>query len=292
MNNNYIELSVVIVTYNSSAFIYNCLQSIDSFNDIDSQLEVIIIDNTSQSEADHIAEQISIGYNFTSYVKYSGENIGFGAANNLGADLARGKYICFLNADTLLIEPIFRKAIDNFSNSKVRTVGPRLVNQFGNYELSFFFIRGYFASFSSFLVFKLNDYNIKFGNMITSGACMFVRKSDFILIGGFNPFMFLYHEESYLAMKYKRRFRNNIFRLDKTMRVVHLEKINSVSSFRVDEYFKSMAYYYNYFGFNKNIVLALAYTKYLILFFFKRSSREYRLNEYNFLKFNLMKKYE
>ena len=289
MKKRSIKLSVIIVTYNSGIYVHNCLDSIEKFNDLEDRLEVIIVDNTSRVESESIAQHISGKYSFLTRVEYSGSNVGFGAANNIGADLAEGSHICFLNADTLLTEPIFKRAVDRFSNPNIRTVGPKLLNQKGKSELSFFFIRGYLSSFSSFLVFRLNELNYKFNNMITSGACMFVRKKDFDSIGGFNLNMFLYHEESYLAMKFQKHFRDSIFLFDKSMSVIHLEKSESASAFLAGEYYKSMVFYYKYFGFNTNILLAVSYCKQILRKFSAKSQTANSLSEYEQIKFSLSK---
>jgi GT2 family glycosyltransferase len=283
------KLSVIIVTYNSGLYLYKCLDSVEKFNDLEDGLEVIIVDNTSRVESESIAEQISGKYSFLRRVEYSGSNVGFGTANNIGVDLAQGSHICFLNADTLLTEPIFKRAVGRFSNPNIRTVGPKLLNQKGESELSFFFIRGYLSSFSSFLVFRLNDLNYKCNNMITSGACMFVRKKDFDSIGGFNLNMFLYHEESYLAMKFKKHFRDNIFLFDKSMSVIHLEKSEPASAFLASEYYRSMAFYYKYFDFNVNILLAVFYCKQVLRKFCSKSKAANSLSEYQIFKFSLSK---
>jgi len=289
INNNIIELSVVIVTFNSGKYLYNCLDSIEKFNDLDENLEVIIIDNTSLSESQLIQKNIIKKYSFTTIVKYSGSNVGFGKANNIGAEIATGNYICFLNADTILIEKIFKKAIKKFSVANIRTLGVKLLNEKRESELSFFFIRGYFSSFSSFLVFKLNSLNLKLKNMITSGACMFVRARDFKLIGGFNPNMFLYHEESYLAMKFLNHFDNNIFYFDKTLKLIHLEKSGPASKMLSAEYYKSMVFYYKYFKFNMKYLAKIFHFKQILRNLFSKPNNTIIENESKLINFFINK---
>jgi GT2 family glycosyltransferase len=266
-----IKLSIVIVTYNSQEYIYNCLESINKFNDIGNDLEVIIIDNKSNEDAELMSSKIT--YDFNTRIIYSGNNLGFGVGNNLGVDFAKGEIVCFLNADTILIEKIFKKAIKFFLKPNIRTLGVKLLNEKKESELSFFFVRGYFSSFSSFFVFKLNFFNFKLKNMITSGACMFVRKKDFKLIGGFNPNMFLYHEESYLARKFLNHFDDNIFYFDKTLKLIHLEKSGPASKMLSTEYYKSMVFYYKYFNFNMKYLAKIFYFKQLLKdLFYKRNN--------------------
>lgn len=284
MNNKKPILTVVIVTYKSENHIYNCLESMDKYNDLDDNLEVVIIDNTSFSESEIINQNISNKYSFRTVVKFSGGNVGFGKANNIGVELAQGTCICLLNADTIFIENIFKKSIAKFSNPNIRTLGIKLVNEKMGSELSFFFIRGYFASFSSYFVKKLNTLNYMLKGMITTGACMFVRKKDFKIVGGFNPKMFLYHEESYLSRKFLNHFKYNIFYFDNTLRLIHLEKAGKASKTLSVEYYKSMVTYYKFFNFNFKFILMLFYLKQILRKLFGITSNQIVKSEYMQIK--------
>lgn len=279
-----IELSVVIVTYNSGKYLYNCLDSISKFNDLGENLEVIVVDNFSKNEVNDIKIQTKDKFNFDLRIYYSGGNLGYGSGNNYGFNKARGKYLCFLNPDTILIQYVFKKAIDKFLNRNIRTVGLKLYNEHMKPELSYFFIRGYLSSLSSFMVIILNYFDVKFNNMITSGACLFIRSEDFLQVGGFSSKMFLYHEESFLARKCSHEFKNNVFYYDKSLKIIHLEKTGSISENLKIEYYKSMAYYYRYFKYNETILLMVLYFKDLIRTIYrkitfnqKKVNSEYRL---------------
>ena len=121
--------------------------------------------------------------------------------------------------------------------------------------------------------------------MITSGACMFVREKDFKVIGGFNPKMFLYHEESYLARKFLNHFDNNIFYFDKTIKLIHLEKADTVSKSLSKEYYKSMVFYYKYFNFNMKCVANIFYFKQLLIDLFYKPNKTRIENESKLINF-------
>ena len=55
------KLSIVIVTYNSEQLIYDCLNSIYKYNDLDDALEVIVVDNDSSNQKGLI-ENLSKSY--------------------------------------------------------------------------------------------------------------------------------------------------------------------------------------------------------------------------------------
>ena len=284
MKKSQIILSVVIVTYKSKSHIYNCIESINKHNDLGNKIEVIVIDNTSFLESKTIKQKISNKYSFSTIVEYSGGNVGYGKANNIGVELAKGKYICILNADTIFIEKIFNRAISKFSNTSVRTLGVKLLNEKLESELSFFYIRGYLSSFSSFIVKKLNSLNYKLDCMITTGACMFVRTQDFKQVGGFNPDMFLFHEESYLSRRFLGCFKHNIFYFDKSLRLVHLEKAAKANKSLSLEYYKSMATYYKFFNFNIKLILMIFYVKQTLRKLFGFAGNSISKNEYNHFK--------
>ena len=76
------KLSVIIVAYNSTKVLLDCLKSIQCYNDIGQDLEVIIVDNYKDSD---LNQSMFKDYNYVvTYVK-SNDNRGFGAGNNIGA---------------------------------------------------------------------------------------------------------------------------------------------------------------------------------------------------------------
>ena len=283
-----IKLSIVIVTYNSQKYIFNCLESINKFNDLGNKLEVIIIDNKSSDDA--VFMNSKINYDFNTTVLYSGNNLGFGGGNNLGVDLAKGEIVCLLNADTVLFENIFKECCAKFKNRHIRTLGVKLVDENLKSQISYFFIRGYFSSLNFIVVYLFNIFEIKLSNMITSGACMFVRYDDFKTIGGFNSKMFLYHEESFLARKFSNYFDKNIFYFEKSLKLIHLEKSESPSKMLLSEYYKSMVFYYKYFNFNKYFILKIFYFKLILRNLFFKSNNPKIDDEYKQIKFHFNKK--
>lgn len=94
-----LDLSILIVSYNTCSLTAACIQSIfDSKMAIN--FEIIVFDNASTDNSpDFLAE------NFPNIkLIASDKNIGFGAANNIASEHARGHMILLLNPDTLVIE--------------------------------------------------------------------------------------------------------------------------------------------------------------------------------------------
>ncbi len=90
---HHIQTSVVIVTYNNRDDIDACLGSLRTHSP---DAEIIVVDNlSSDGTLDHIRQQ----YPRVRAVS-AGRNGGFGAGNNIGARLATGTRLVFLNPDT------------------------------------------------------------------------------------------------------------------------------------------------------------------------------------------------
>ncbi len=94
-----VSVSVIIVNYNTRDLTYECLKSIFEFTK-DLQFQIIVVDNNS---SDNSVEFIKENFPLVDIVK-SHLNLGFGRANNLGVNIAKGDFLFFLNSDTRLLE--------------------------------------------------------------------------------------------------------------------------------------------------------------------------------------------
>lgn len=91
------DISIIIVNYNSSDLLADCIESI--FSTIRSKIEIIVFDNASCD--DSIAKAVAKAGNDNRLILIkSGENIGFAKANNRAAATAKGRFFHFLNPDT------------------------------------------------------------------------------------------------------------------------------------------------------------------------------------------------
>ncbi|MEO8398343.1 MAG: glycosyltransferase, partial [Ignavibacteriaceae bacterium] len=106
-NYKFINVSIIIVNYNQLKLLHNCLLSI--FNNIQSlSYEIIVVDNCS---TEGNVEDVTKQYDNVTLIK-NNENIGFAAANNIGLQHANGKYILFLNNDTVFYENSLKEIFD------------------------------------------------------------------------------------------------------------------------------------------------------------------------------------
>lgn len=211
-----IDVSIIIVNYNTKDLILQCLQSIFEHT-IDISFEVIVVDNASNDgSCDSIKEKFP-QVNLVS----SENNLGFGKANNLGARLASGTFLFLLNSDTLLIENSIKILIDFFDKSNDHTiavVGCKLLDlnkkphiSYGNFPSIYqeIFEYGLFKIFKKYYREKLspsiidNSTEIKNVDYII-GADMFFKKSVFDSISGFDEDFFLYYEETEICFRLKK----------------------------------------------------------------------------------------
>ena len=91
-----VEVSIIVVTHGARGMTLACLGSFAGMTDRP-RSEVIVVDNASP---DGLADEIASLYPQIRVVSQVA-NLGFAAAANLGADLAKGRYLLFLNPDTL-----------------------------------------------------------------------------------------------------------------------------------------------------------------------------------------------
>ena len=107
------QLSIIIINYNTFTLTCNCIQSIyDRLTEVD--FEIVLVDNASVECDPHL---------FTNkfpdiHLVISPVNSGFTGGNNLGADNAKGEYLLLLNSDTELINNAPKICLDHLLQHK------------------------------------------------------------------------------------------------------------------------------------------------------------------------------
>lgn len=195
-----VDLSVIIVSYNNLKVIKDCLDSIYDKNDIAQRLQAIVVE---QSPSDEIFDHIKSNYQWVDAVR--AENRGFGAGNNIGASIAKGKYLLFLNPDTILVEHVFEYAISKFEkDAHLGLFGFRLLDANNNRTDSFDAIIpfGTVSKIRQKICIKLDMFLSK--HMYIQGADLFMRKDLFEEIGRFDERFFMYCEEGDLSLRTRR----------------------------------------------------------------------------------------
>ncbi|HTE28140.1 glycosyltransferase family 2 protein [Flavitalea sp.] len=214
-------LSVLIVNYNVRYFLEHCLlsvlQSIEYMKSAEGwQTEVLVIDNDSH---DNSLEYLQPLFPSVRFVQAS-KNLGFGKANNLILKEASGKYVLFLNPDTLVAQDCFLKTIRFMESTPLAgACGVRMIDGSGNFlpESK----RGFPGAWNSFSkmtgLIKIFPRSSVFAGYyeghldelktqevsILSGAWMMVRSSVLDKTGGFDERFFMYAEDIDLSYRIK-----------------------------------------------------------------------------------------
>ena len=119
------DLSVIIVNWNTKKLLQNCLSSIFKLTK-DVTFEVIVVDNGSKD-----GSQNMVNKNFPRAKLISNkDNLGFTKANNQGIKIASGQYVLLLNSDTYLIENSLKNLVEKArSLDNLGALGPLLLNE-------------------------------------------------------------------------------------------------------------------------------------------------------------------
>lgn len=195
------DVSIIIVNYNTKALLANCLHSVYE-NTRDLSFEIIVVDNAS---SDGSQEYITVLFQNVKWIN-AGENLGFGRANNLGSGYASGKYLFFLNSDTILKNnavKIFHDYAEQ--NPGIGALGCMMSGIDGKQCSSYGFFPG-IKNEIRYLTRKMFGLHEEFTAKekkvdYISGADLFMRKNMFLDFGGFDSEIFMYYEETDLQYR-------------------------------------------------------------------------------------------
>ena len=107
MEKKKIDLSVIILSYNTKELLKHCLKSVFASETDSYKIEVIVVDNASADGSSLMVKKEFPEVNLI----VSEKNLGFAGGNNLALKEAKGEYILFLNSDTEVVPDAFRKMI-------------------------------------------------------------------------------------------------------------------------------------------------------------------------------------
>jgi len=238
------KCSIVIVNYRSKKYLVNCLSSIEKQLTKEGlplfPFEVIVINNDQ--------ETLSIGNEPRLDIRIieSKKNVGYGAANNIGASQAFGEYLFFLNPDTILLDDSLRTMIYYLDKHQdVGIIGPRI---FCHYRKSSQpWTCGKKTGLLS-IIFKntINKpWNKKHAVNVdwVSGTALLTRKSLFEEIGGFDKNFFMYFEDQDLCLRIKQAGKAVIYYPHST--IIHYDGKSWNSGFsKKSSFFRSQSYFF------------------------------------------------
>ncbi|MDD2493683.1 MAG: glycosyltransferase family 2 protein [Tissierellia bacterium] len=260
-----IDVSIIIVSFNTKHLTLKCIESIIDHT-IGIKYEIIVVDNAS---IDGSVEAIKAKFPIVSIID-SGENIGFGRANNLGVESAKGKYLFFLNSDCILIENAIMKMYDYFEkqnslNNSIGAIGCYLLDSENNLNTSYkrFPTPGLLVGSrildlvnrvfkTKFVTKQVSNYTINRKGEVDfiTGADLFILNDIFTSLNGFDPSFFMYYEETDLQKRMSNKSLKRIILKD--VNIIHLEggstsrKMSSNTIF-IDSEFKYIKKHYPLF---------------------------------------------
>lgn len=261
------KVSVIIVTWNSSAHIEACLQSIrEQTTEID--YEVIVVDNAS---SDGTADVVSEQFDWVTLVR-NAENVGFGRANNAGAEKATGDVLFFLNDDTQLTENSIRQMAEKLT-SEIGVLGCHLIFADGSHQDSVrrdpqvsdqFIILTKMHNFFPTLIRRYlaqgTDYTKEQDVEQLMGACMMMSRETFNKEGGFDSRFFIWFEEVDLIKRIREREKRIVY--TPATQIIHLkgESFGKVRSVKKQRMFQrsQRQYFMKHHGLLKTLPLVLA----------------------------------
>lgn len=241
------SLTIVIVTYNSSKIIKDCLQSIVDNNDLGEKLEVIVVDNNSNDldATNAIFDEFNQpNWKFIANTK----NGGYGQGNNVGIKEASSPYILIMNPDVMLYKPIFKSAIGFLdANRNVAILGITQYERNLKDSHSYFPLRMNFRNLIRYKIHKMiGHYSQRL--FCIHGACFFIRKESFEEVGLFDENIFLYGEEIDIHTRLTRAGHKIKFRHD--LGYIHPQHDREFSLKLAETGLKSQLYLCEKFGWN------------------------------------------
>ena len=219
-----VELSIVVVSYNTRDLLRQCLESVFSATRRES-FEVIVVDNNSTDDSCALVKakfpQVRLIENQ--------HNAGFGGANNQGVEASRGSHVMLLNSDAVLLEDTGSALVEFLkTHPEAGVVGPRVLLMDGSLQPKTY---GNLPSFKAFLnqsllLARLFPKSRTFAGIYVesawdrvmevgwiSGVCMVLAREDYLAINGFDPAFFMYSEDMDLCRRLRERGRK-CYRVD------------------------------------------------------------------------------
>jgi GT2 family glycosyltransferase len=182
------KVSVIILNLDGLAFLKKCISTVKS--QTYKNIEIIVVDNNS-----HDGSQKYIKRHRDIILLQNNDNFGYAKANNLGVELSSGEYVFILNNDTELNSTTIENLVSCYENKCILAplqlpLDPkdhRRVLSCGN-GVDFF---GYAYDTNA-------DPNKVF---FADGAAIFIKKTDFLKLGGFDEELFIFQEDIDLSWR-------------------------------------------------------------------------------------------
>jgi GT2 family glycosyltransferase len=255
------DISVAVVSYNTCELLRACLRSLlDRQAAGEANLEIFVADNgSSDSSVDMVQAEFP-----QVHLLETGQNLGFGRANNLALQNAQGRAFCLLNSDAELLPGALAHSLAALdTDPQIGLIGGQLLWPDGRLQTSYGndpTLAGVFQE-QTFLGALLSRHSLnpappelgvggaKDVDQIC-GAFMLIRPEAWRQAGGFDPHYFMYNEDVDLNFRLRRAGWRIVFLPD--VRITHHLGASSSADWRkrarmVSAYNESRFYYFSRF---------------------------------------------
>jgi GT2 family glycosyltransferase len=271
-------LSIIIVNYKSENLILNCLRSISLFTK-NILYEVIVLDNSFV-----FGENKVILGEFPAIIwKDSGSNLGFSKANNVGIKLAKGEFLLFLNADTLLTDNSIEKAYNYLKSKEENVAIGAIQDDINGNPLPYFRTQNeirkqLFILPNTLIINRIVDFFLpkesfespnETNNLV--GAFLFVSKKNALQSGKWDEDFFLYAEDVEFSQRLS-KFGKLLYFED--VRIVHLinenpyrnKKTSFVNRFNLQIQLSNLLWIRKSYGITSYLIIMINYWGLLPIF--------------------------
>jgi GT2 family glycosyltransferase len=206
------ELSIIIVSYNTKQLLKNCLESIRASGDT-LKKEIIVVDNNS---SDGSLDMVKAEYPEVKRI-INTENTGFAVANNQGAAIASGEYLLLLNSDTVIKTNTLERFVAEAKAANADIASVKLLNPDGTiqpqggalpnlFHLALWmwfiddmpFLGGLVPSYQNQYAWRFN-HNHQPGWV--GGTAMLIKNSVYETLSGLAADIFMYGEDVELCLR-------------------------------------------------------------------------------------------
>jgi len=248
--NQLLELSIIILSYNTAKLTKETVESIYSSTHLSSnKFEIIVLDNASSDTSIEVISQLCNQYTNLRLVQES-TNYGFSRGNNRAVEKAKGKYLLFLNSDIVVQENGIDILLDTIKeNDSTHFIGGKLLNQDGSPQAScgpFYTLPVVFgALFLRGDYWGLTRYSPQEPKRVdwVSGACIMTTKESFESVGGFDEGIFMYMEE--IDLLYRAHKHNKLTFFEPKARFIHLGSASSSGkTYPIIQVYRGFLYFY------------------------------------------------